>query len=356
MGEVSRRGGHAREEIAGSDDADGSAERDQTRLFYRLSGVLFVGGGIAAIPPDLLHIPHHPASIFALPLLAILSGIVSWLIADRAPRWGLHVIALVATLEVALTVAVADRVFAVYYVFVAIFVAYILSDRRAIAAHMAVVVLAVLAPIAYDSENARELTISALVLIPTLMIAAAMVTYLREQLTASEGRYRLLSECDPLTGIGNYRMLVNRFPRELRRHSRHGRRLALIAIDLDDFKRVNDALGHQRGDMLLRAVAEELVDAVRDHDIVVRQGGDEFAVIAPETGPDEARQLAERLRARIAATDAGEYPIGASIGCAHFPEDADSFESLLRVADERLRVAKSDGIVRSQRRATLPSP
>ncbi len=336
-------------------DEGGGQARDQTRLYYRLSGVLFVGGGLAAIPPDLLQVPHHPASIFLLPLLAIVSGIVAWLIADRAAPSGLHVVAVVATLEVALTVALADNVFAVYYVLVAIFVAYIFSDRRAIAAHMGIVILAVLAPIAYDTGNARNLAIQALVLIPTLIIASGMVTYLREQLSASEARYRRLSECDPLTGIGNYRMLVNRVPLELRRHARYGRQLALIAIDLDDFKRVNDALGHQRGDMLLREVAEALGDAVRLHDVVVRQGGDEFAVIAPETDPEEARLLAERLRSRIAAIVADAYPIGASIGCAHFPEDADSSESLLRIADERLRVAKGEAIPRYARRTPLQS-
>ena len=331
--------------------------REQTRVYYRLSAVLFTGGGVAAILPDLLHVPHYAPTIYLLPLLAIVSGIVSWLIAGRAPRRGLHMVAVIATLEVALTVALASDVFAVYYVFVAIFVAYVFEDRRVIAAHLGFVIAAALAPVVYDPNNARDLLVQTLILIPTLIIAGGMVTYLRERLAASEERYRRLSECDPLTGVGNYRMLVNRVPRELRRHARYGRPLALIAIDLDDFKQVNDALGHQRGDMLLREVAEALGEAVRLHDIIVRQGGDEFAVIAPETDPGEARLLAERLCGRIASIDAGGYTIGASMGCAHYPEDADSLESLLRIADERLRVAKPEGIPRYTRgRAAVDSP
>lgn len=327
--------------------------RLRTRLYYRLAAILFVGGGIAAIPPDLLHVPHHSNAIFLLPILAVVSGVVTWAISEWAPRGGLHVVAVVATLEVSLAVAFGSTAFAIYYVFIAVFVGYVFEDRRAIASQVGFTVVATLVPILYDPSSARELTIQALVLIPTLVIAAGMVTYLREQLAASEERYRHLSERDPLTGVGNYRMMGQRVPRELRRHARYGRPLALILMDLDDFKQVNDVLGHQRGDLLLREVADELVDGVRINDIVVRQGGDEFAVIAPETSIGDALQLAERLRSRVAAISAEGRLIGASIGCAHFPEDSDTFEGLLGTADERLRTAKVQGLPRYRRRGTV---
>lgn len=331
--------------------ADPEARRhDQTPVFYRLAAVLFVGGGLAAVPPDLLHSPGHPAAILLLPLLAVLSGAVCWLVADRAPAAGLHLVAIAATCQIALTVALADEVFAIYYVFVAIFVAYVFDERRMIAAHLGLVVLAALAPVVYEPDSARSLAIRTLILVPTLAIACVMVTYLREHLVASEERYRTLSERDPLTGIGNYRMLVNRVPRELLRHGRYGHRLGLIAIDLDDFKQINDALGHQRGDLVLREVAEGLSDCVRAGDILVRQGGDEFAVIAPETDPEDTRLLGERLRARVATIAIGERTIGASIGTAQFPDDGETLESLLRVADERLRGSKGGPRVRSGRR------
>ena len=329
--------------------------REQTRLYYRLSAVLFIGGGLSGIPPNILGGEVGLATILFLPILALVSAAICWVAADRAPRSGLHVVAAVATIEVSLSVALVSSTFAVYFIFIAVFAAYVFDDRRAIAAQIGFAILATLAPIAYDPGSARELAIQALVLIPTLIIAGGMVTYLREQLAASEVRYRDLSERDPLTGIGNYRMLVNRVPRELRRHARYGRPLGLIAMDLDHFKRVNDVLGHQRGDELLREVADTLTDAVRVHDIVVRQGGDEFAVIAPETNVEEALQLAERLREKVAALSAESYAIGATIGCSHYPEDADSLEGLLSVADERLRVAKGEGLPRPRRGQPLPA-
>ena len=119
-----------------------------------------------------------------------------------------------------------------------------------------------------------------------MILAGGAVAYLRERLAASEDRYRRLSERDPLTGVGNYRMLSLRVPRELRHHARHGRSLALMVFDLDDFKRINDSYGHQRGDAVLQEVASALLAGVRDHDVVVRQGGDEFAVVAPRAGRD----------------------------------------------------------------------
>ena len=329
--------------------------REQTTLYYRLSAILFIGGGISAIPPDLLQAPENSSAILILPVIAILSAIVTWAVSERAPRAGLHVVAIVATVEVSLSVAFVSSTFAVYFVFIAVFAAYVFENRWEIAAQIGFASLATLAPVVYDPDSARDLAVQVLVLIPTLIIAGGMVTYLREQLARSEERYRDLSERDPLTGIGNYRMLVNRVPREIRRHARYERQLGLIVMDLDDFKQVNDMLGHQRGDELLCEVANALTDAVRVHDIVVRQGGDEFAVIAPETNVEDMLRLAERLRERVASLAAGSISIGASIGSSHYPEDGDTLEGLLSVADERLRMVKGEGLPRHRRQQPLPA-
>lgn len=318
-----------------------AARREQTRLHYRLAAILFLGGGIGAIVPDALYRPEHPASVYLLPLLAFLSGVVVWVLSSRLPRRGLHAVAVVATFEIALTVALADTVFAVYYTFVAIFAAYVFTSRRDISLHVAFTSIAAFAPVVYDSENARQGLIEGFILVPTLMLAAGTVAYLRERLAASEERYRLLSECDPLTGVGNYRMLSARVPRELRRHARFNRPLSLIVIDLDDFKRVNDSYGHQRGDAILQEVGIALLEGVREHDIVVRQGGDEFAVVAPETDPEAAEQLAGRLCDAVGGISADGSPVGASLGCAQYPQDGRTLEALLAAADARLREAKA---------------
>ena len=319
-----------------------AARREQTRLNWQLAAVLFVGGGLGAVLPDALHRPEHPATVYLLPLLAFLSGVVCWLLAGRAPRQWLHIVAGVASLEIALTVALADLSFATYYTFIAIFVAYVFRDRRWIAAHIGFAALLTFAPLIYSEESARGILIDSMVLVPTLILAGVSVAFLRERLEASEERYRDLSERDPLTGVGNYRMLTVRVPQELRRHRRYGHSLALFVIDLDDFKRINDSYGHQRGDAVLQDVGLALMAGVRDHDIVVRQGGDEFAVVAPETDRIAADQLGDRLALAVGRISADGNPVGCSMGVARFPEDADTLEGLLAVADARLRGAKGD--------------
>ena len=248
--------------------------------------------------------------------------------------------AIVASIEIALTVGFADERFATYYTFIAIFVAYVFRDRRWIAAHIGFAALLSFAPLVYADETARDSLLRGLVLVPTLFIAGITVAFLRERLEASEERYRDLSERDPLTGVGNYRMLSVRVPQELRRHRRYGHSLALFVIDLDDFKRINDSYGHQRGTQSSQDVGLALMAGVRDHDVVVRQGGDEFAVVAPETDRLAADQLGDRLAAAVGRISADGNPVGCSMGAARFPEDADSLEGLLAVADARLRGAK----------------
>ena len=311
-----------------------------TTQHVRLAAILFIGGGLGAAPADALHEPAFGPEIYLLPLLAIVSGVFCWLISTRVSRPWLHVIALVATAEIALTIGYAGSVFAIYYIFVAIFVAYVFRDRRAIAAHVLVASAAVFAPVFYDPHAARDHLIQGVVLVPSLILTAGAVAFLRERLAASEMRYRHLSERDPLTGVGNYRMLVSRVPQELERHRRHERPLALLSIDLDNFKAVNDTYGHQRGDRVLQEVGIALAGAVRASDFVVRQGGDEFGVVAVETGRESAEELAGRLRSAVVAISVAGIPMFVSIGVAVFPEDGDGLERLLAVADGRLRQVK----------------
>ena len=328
-------------------------QRDQSaavkdRQHWRLAAVLFFGGGLGAIPSDALHQPAHPATVYLLPLLALISGTVCWLVSTRlAGRW-LHVMAVVATIEVALTVALADDVFAIYYVFVAVFSAYVFESRAAIGAQIGFASLAALAPIVYEPETARETLIQGFALIPTLVLAGGAVTLLRERLKASEELHRQLAERDHLTGVGNYRMLMNRLPLEVERHWRYERSLSIVVVDLDDFKRVNDLHGHQHGDRVLEEVGRVLRDSVRSIDTVVRQGGDEFCVLAPDTDREHGEQLATRVREALARIAVDETPLGACTGLAVFPEDAGSAESLLASADARLREAKGQKEWRSR--------
>ena len=316
------------------------SERELQRRYWRLAAVLFIGGGLGAIPADALHRPAHEPAIYLLPLLALVSGLVCWLIADRVSTRWLPLMTAIATFEIALTEYFAGQVFAIFYILVCFFAAYVFTDRRMIAFQFALASVMALLPAVYDPETARETLIQGLVLIPTLLLTAGAITFLRERLAASEERFRRLAESDPLTGVGNYRALLQKMPGELSRHRRHGRPLAVVVFDLDDFKQVNDEHGHQRGDRVLQEVAGSLMGSVRASDVLVRHGGDEFCVVAPETDGDEAEELAARLRQGVKQVKVEGRRLSACTGCAVYPDDGEDLDALLARADERLRVSK----------------
>lgn len=164
-----------------------------------------------------------------------------------------------------------------------------------------------------------------------LVVAAAVlaVVGLRERLEAGKQEVRELARRDALTGVGNSRALRERLAYEVTRHERHGRSLSVLLLDLDDFERINDRLGHPVGDQVLRAVADALCRAVRDEDTVVRQAGDEFAVIAPDVDHDGAPMLARRIDRALAAVAAGGEYLTASIGWAVYPDDGINPEEIL---------------------------
>ena len=153
---------------------------------------------------------------------------------------------------------------------------------------------------------------------------------------------------DPLTGLLNRRYLREYLPRELTRARRNGTSLAVIMVDIDYFKRVNDTFGHEAGDLVLRELGTLLRNSVRASDIACRFGGEEFALVMPEASLEGARQKAETIRAAVKALglkfrDLPLGPITASFGVALFPLHADKPDSLLRAADEALYGAKGGG-------------
>lgn len=152
---------------------------------------------------------------------------------------------------------------------------------------------------------------------------------------------------DGLTGLANRNLLYDRLSHELARARRDGSRAAVLALDLDRFKPVNDTLGHAAGDFLLKEVANRLRHAVRDEDTAARLGGDEFALVASELGAgDDAGRVAEKILAALAeplVLEGQELSVSASIGIALFPDDAAAPEELLRCADAALYRAKEGG-------------
>lgn len=151
---------------------------------------------------------------------------------------------------------------------------------------------------------------------------------------------RRLSERDPLTGTLNRRGLTRVIERETNRKKRYGGDLSVILADVDGFKKINDTWGHAVGDEVLKAVARGLMDGVRDVDAVARYGGDEFIVVMPATGPEEAERARGRLSALLAALGQTlESPFSVTLG-AHSSREAD-FEELFKESDRDLYRRKS---------------
>ena len=149
---------------------------------------------------------------------------------------------------------------------------------------------------------------------------------------------------DGLTGIKTRRFFWEALTSEWRRASRSGRPFSVVLIDLDKFKDVNDSLGHLEGDLVLARVGRVLEQKCRQSNVVARYGGDEFIILMPETGIEQAQVLAERLRLWL-ATDPmlEEHHITGSFGVASFPVHGFSMEDLIRVADAGMYVSKHAG-------------
>jgi diguanylate cyclase (GGDEF)-like protein len=163
---------------------------------------------------------------------------------------------------------------------------------------------------------------------------------------------RTLADRDPLTGFYNHRYLHERLGEEVVRAQRSRRPLSLLMLDLDDFKLVNDTFGHLFGDRVLVWVAERIRSTLRVTDLPARYGGDEFAVILPETDPDAARRTADRIletfRDQPFETEGrGPVPIGVSIGIASHPMSGRTATQLIAAADLGLyevKRARNQGI------------
>ena len=162
---------------------------------------------------------------------------------------------------------------------------------------------------------------------------------------------------DALTGLYNRRLFEEYFTKELERAKRYGQHLALLIMDLHRFKEVNDRYGHLQGDQILQTAAAVLRKTLRTSDYAFRIGGDEFALLLPQSDPEQATTLGRRLRSNFESSVLPmklELPIAIDYGVAVFPEDGDQKERLTQMADERLYQLKNS--TRAQSRVIPMEP
>jgi diguanylate cyclase (GGDEF)-like protein len=167
-----------------------------------------------------------------------------------------------------------------------------------------------------------------------------------------ENHLRRQAASDPLTGLANYRRLVDVLDMEIKRCERTRRKFGVLLFDLDGLKLINDRYGHMTGSQALCRVADVLSFCCRDIDTAARFGGDEFALILPETNAEAAKLVAQRIRERV-ANDGKGPKLSISVGVAIYPQNGNSIESLLREADSGLYAMKRKRVLPTRSRQAV---
>ena len=177
---------------------------------------------------------------------------------------------------------------------------------------------------------------------------AASVNRMRQKIADTVQTMDIQANTDSHTGLFNFRFLVDHLVRESSSAVRHGTPVALLMVDIDNFKLVNDRYGHPGGDRALASIATTIANSVRETDVAARYGGEEFAIVMPHTDHRQALVVAEKIRAAVAATSIdlgiGEHcQLTVSVGAASFPQDCATPDTLIALADAALYGAKHSG-------------
>jgi len=285
------------------------------------------------------------------PLLAATAGaaaaavVLLALLRERVPPWGFHAFAAGGTLA-ASTATFAWGVESMYvplpYLWVTAYVFYFFPLQAALV-HMASIAVAFAAVLAVE-DLAYTPVGGWIATVGTLLITGLLISLVRDQVTLLLQSLTDAARRDPLTTLLNRRGFEEVFDSELERARRSDAVFSLIVADLDNFKAVNDALGHAAGDDALRRVADAIRETKRSFDSAARVGGEEFAVLAPDTDEHGAYILAERMRIEVeAAFVASPARLTMSFGIVTFPLHGQTAERLLQAGDQALYAAKRLG-------------
>ena len=321
-----------------------------------LAGLYAAGATLAALTVLLPH-PPNQSNIGLLAIVAnayLLAGLLQ-LRAHKLPAWTLSLaLAWGSTLitGVAYFSGESPSPLVFFYLWIFLYAAYFLTRREAIL-HVAYVGLAYGALLALrpPSDGAPAWWIVGM---GTLLVAAAVIMTMRVRVEQLISRLYDAARTDPLTRLCNRRGFRELLDLELERARRSEAEMTVLVGDLDRFKEVNDRSGHQVGDTALQRVARLLDEGKRQIDSAARVGGEEFALILPNSSGEGAFVLAERLRCALRDEFAEDsVPMTVSFGLATYPADGETAASLLRAADEALYAAKDSGRDRTVRHSPL---
>jgi diguanylate cyclase (GGDEF)-like protein/putative nucleotidyltransferase with HDIG domain len=322
-----------------------------TELMARMQSGLWAGGALIAL---LVAVLPHPRQTFTwgFVAIAVLSGAIALLLKHRAQRvtlFQLQALGFLGSALITLCVyftgeqdgAPATDMEMLYF-WVAIYAAYFLNTRQAAAqiGWVAVLYWAVLALASQPDVFAIRWAET----VGTLAVAGFLVQALRNRVEELVHRLTDAARTDALTGLQNRRAFEETMQAEVERAKRTHRPLCLLVCDLDHFKLVNDRFGHPTGDSALVRVGQLLRASRREIDPVARTGGEEFALILPETADQEGYVVAERLRLTVEEAFAEDaIPLTMSIGVASYPNQAREPDALIAAADQALYAAKELG-------------
>src|SRR3954463_9220482 len=319
----------------------------------RAQGGFFMFGGVLALVSLLL--PHSAhvmdLGIVGLGASACLSGLVMLLVPQLMPPRLLTFVLLCGSVLISFGIYFTQStgsVYALLYVWVGFQAAYFFPPHHVIG-HVAVT--GITYALALASVPGSDRAQRWLLLFGVVVVIALMAAVLRERVNRLIARLADAARTDPLTGLLNRRGLQELMEVETERALRSSRPLSIVVGDLDHFKHLNDRFGHAAGDLALRRFGEIAASASRRIDAVARIGGEEFALLLPDTEQHAAYLLAERLRRAVkepTASRAGEAALPTvSFGVASFPTHAADASALMHSADQALYAAKAMGRDRS---------
>jgi diguanylate cyclase (GGDEF)-like protein/putative nucleotidyltransferase with HDIG domain len=306
-------------------------------------------GALGAILP-------HPSYFNTTGILLVDATALAWAIwmfrtAGRIPFWLLRLAPALATVMTSFAVYFSGDStsgYALFYVWVGLYVFYFPVTRADAAINVlwaflnyaVIIAITPAAPAGSFHTDVHHFVLTA----GTLITAATLLTYLRSRVEKLLGRLTDAARTDALTGLPNRVALHEALERELERAQPEGRPVSLLVIDMDRFKRLNERQGIKAGDQALQRVGKLLQDSTRLMDVVARSGGEEFAVVLPETDQHHAFLFAEQLIDNIRKSFAPpQLELTASVGVASFPDHAQDHAGLLAAGDHALHAAKALG-------------